>query len=280
MADKDLAGITAATSISASDLLYAVIGGNSRKITVANFFTSPAFVTPALGVATATSIAIGGATLGANALAVNGQVANAGGTITTSQPFTLTQTWNAAGVVFNGLLVNVTNTASATLSSFADFQIAGASYFTFDKSGLLRIPLGGGAGGIKIGGGSVMYEPSPNNFSILSTSIALDSTTVKMPSTTSFGFTSGLFSAALDATLSRNAVGVIQFGTTAANAAGSIAFTNIAAQTGYTQMAEMTAPSAGAADTVRFYAEDNGGGKTRLMALFSSGAAQQIAIQP
>lgn len=49
MADKDLVAITAATSISATDLLYAVIGGNSRKITVANFFTSPTFVTPALG---------------------------------------------------------------------------------------------------------------------------------------------------------------------------------------------------------------------------------------
>ncbi len=48
----------------------------------------------------------------------------------------------------------------------------------------------------------------------------------------------------------------------------------------YLQMTEMTAPSAGAADTVRIYAVDNGGGKTQLMALFSSGAAVQIAIQP
>lgn len=43
---------------------------------------------------------------------------------------------------------------------------------------------------------------------------------------------------------------------------------------------EITAPSAPAANAVRIYAEDNGAGKTRLMALFSSGAAQQIAIQP
>lgn len=45
-------------------------------------------------------------------------------------------------------------------------------------------------------------------------------------------------------------------------------------------MAEMTAPSAPAANGVVIYAEDDGAGKTRLMALFSSGAAQQIAIQP
>lgn len=42
--------------------------------------TSPALVTPALGVATATSLAIGGATLGANALAVTG-AANISSTI-------------------------------------------------------------------------------------------------------------------------------------------------------------------------------------------------------
>lgn len=45
-------------------------------------------------------------------------------------------------------------------------------------------------------------------------------------------------------------------------------------------LTEMTAPSAPAANGVYIYAVDNGGGKTQLMALFSSGAAQQIAIQP
>lgn len=48
----------------------------------------------------------------------------------------------------------------------------------------------------------------------------------------------------------------------------------------YVEMYETTAPSAGAANSVRLFIEDNGSGKTRLMALFSSGAAQQLAIQP
>jgi len=43
---------------------------------------------------------------------------------------------------------------------------------------------------------------------------------------------------------------------------------------------EMTPPSAPAANGYRIYAEDNGAGKTRLMVLFASGAAQQIALQP
>lgn len=51
-------------------------------------------------------------------------------------------------------------------------------------------------------------------------------------------------------------------------------------QTGYHQLDEMSAPAAPAANKVRIYAEDNGSGKTRLMAIFPSGAAQQVAIEP
>jgi hypothetical protein len=43
---------------------------------------------------------------------------------------------------------------------------------------------------------------------------------------------------------------------------------------------EQTAPAAPSANNVRIYAEDNGSGKTRLMALFATGAAVQIAIEP
>lgn len=46
------------------------------------------------------------------------------------------------------------------------------------------------------------------------------------------------------------------------------------------KLIERTAPAAPAANEVYVYAVDNGSGKTQLMALFSSGAAQQIAIQP
>jgi hypothetical protein len=49
---------------------------------------------------------------------------------------------------------------------------------------------------------------------------------------------------------------------------------------GYIEGAEMTAPAAPAANGFRLFAQDNGAGKTQLMALFASGAAQQIAIEP
>jgi hypothetical protein len=48
----------------------------------------------------------------------------------------------------------------------------------------------------------------------------------------------------------------------------------------FAQFTEMTAPAAGAANTARLFCEDNGGGKTRLMVQFASGAAVQIAIEP
>ena len=42
---------------------------------------------------------------------------------------------------------------------------------------------------------------------------------------------------------------------------------------------EQTAPT-GTANQAKVYAQDNGGGKTQLMVIFGTGAAQQIAIEP
>jgi hypothetical protein len=49
---------------------------------------------------------------------------------------------------------------------------------------------------------------------------------------------------------------------------------------GLKYMIEVSAPSAPAANEGVMYLEDNGSGKTKLMILFATGAAQQIAIQP
>lgn len=45
-------------------------------------------------------------------------------------------------------------------------------------------------------------------------------------------------------------------------------------------LTEYAGPGAAAANQVYIYAQDNGSGKTRIMARFPSGAAQQIAIEP
>ena len=65
-----------------------------------------------------------------------------------------------------------------------------------------------------------------------------------------------------------------------ANSAGGLAVTNGSTGGQSLEFREMTAPAAPAANGVRIYAVDNGSGKTQLMALFATGAAQQIAIEP
>lgn len=47
----------------------------------------------------------------------------------------------------------------------------------------------------------------------------------------------------------------------------------------FIQLTEQTAPVAGATNTLRLYAEDTGGGKTRLVVLFPTGAAQVLATE-
>lgn len=54
----------------------------------------------------------------------------------------------------------------------------------------------------------------------------------------------------------------------------------ISAPNGVLAMVEQTAPAAPATNAVYIYPEDNGAGKTRLMARFATGAAVQIAIEP
>lgn len=87
-----------------------------------------------------------------------------------------------------------------------------------------------------------------------------------------------------NAFLSSNFLGIVTALTGGAVLGPDIATSaNVGADTGYIQMFEMlnnVAPPAPVANGVRFYSDDNGAGKTRLMARFASGAAQQIAIQP
>ena len=63
------------------------------------------------------------------------------------------------------------------------------------------------------------------------------------------------------------------------SAAGVVVVTNASTGGGALEFREQTAPAAPAANQVRIYAEDNGLGKTRLMALFATGVAIPIATE-
>lgn len=59
-----------------------------------------------------------------------------GGTVTTAIPAEqIVQTWNNVAITFNGLLMNITNTASATASQLINLEVAGASKFSVNVSG-------------------------------------------------------------------------------------------------------------------------------------------------
>lgn len=61
------------------------------------------------------------------------------GTITTSQPWIWTQTWNDGAVTFTGVRVNITSTASAAASLIEDWQIGGTSVLALKKNGELNM---------------------------------------------------------------------------------------------------------------------------------------------
>lgn len=57
------------------------------------------------------------------------------GTITTSQPWIWTQTWNDGAVTFTGNRINITSTASAAASLIEDWQIGGTTVAAVRKDG-------------------------------------------------------------------------------------------------------------------------------------------------
>lgn len=81
-------------------------------------------------------------------------IALTSGTITTSQPLSLTQTWNAGAVIFKGIDVNITDTSSASGSLLMDLRVGGVSRFNVRKDGRLT------AGDISLNGTATIQNAS------------------------------------------------------------------------------------------------------------------------
>lgn len=189
------------------------------------------------------------------------------GTITTDlQQLSGTATWNDSGVTFTAWKLNVTNTASNAASKLIDLQTGGTTQFNVTRAGAL---FAAGTISNYSGGTGIQFSTSViNGYSSFAGIFNIDVNGFRARSTGLFAWSSNANSdTAADTALVRSAAAIV--GITNASTGGASL-----------EMKEVTAPSAPSADFVRIYAEDNGSGKTRLMALFSSGAAQQIAIQP
>jgi hypothetical protein len=91
--------------------------------------------------------------LRSTAVETQGQLKVAGGTLTTSKPVDITQTWNSAGVTFTGLRFNAegssaTNSAAASL--LMDLQVGGVSRFKVDKFGNITVANSASVNGTQI----------------------------------------------------------------------------------------------------------------------------------
>lgn len=198
---------------------------------------------------------------------------NTGGSSTTTKPYFLIEpssaTSTAWGTSGTGLGINA---ASGFVGNLADFQLNGTSAFCVGYNATTKWygPYSGS------GATLALREESYNGtWSFLRGDFAATTEALQIqPSGGVCLFPQGLSigrkaNSTPDIWLTRSAASVLSFASTVAGTTG-ITF----------EFYERTAPSAPAANGVRIYAEDDGAGKTRLMALFSSGAAQQIAIQP
>lgn len=160
----------------------------------------------------------------------------------------LATTWNTSGTP-SAIVLDVTNTASNSLSMLMALKVGGADKFRVGVNGQVYFTQGVTCAQV------ALWESYETAISLSPSSMV------------SWGSGAPTINA-LDTAINRSAAGVVGIRAGSSTAGGALEFV------------EQTAPSAPAADGVRLYAVDNGAGKTQLMALFNTGAAQQIAIQP
>ena len=308
MADAKLTALTAASALAAADLFYVSQSAASRKATGTQLLTlvGTTYVPLAGGTMTG-ALTIASGTLTASAPGLNiTQTWNAVGTRfdgavvnvtnTTSAAGSFIQTWQLAGV--NKVAVNKTGglevyQLATDASNYERLTLTGVAGTSVN---IVAETLGTGGDNLDIvltpaGNGSVVF---PNSTYINSTGFGVLSG-IKCGVESSLNYyASGLrifsvgevawtnttsVNAAVDTALMRNAAGVVEVNNGTAGTYRDLKLRNLI-QTEYTELTEMTAPAAPATNSVRIYAEDNGAGKTRLMALFATGSAVQIAVEP
>lgn len=167
---------------------------------------------------------------------------------------------------------NVTTGTGANLElaggdgSAANGGVKVMTHLEFDSDGSISSPA------LRIGGGTTGFYSSSSNFINVACAgverARFSATDNYSFATAGFHFNGKLyFGSGSDTCLTKPASGIVQLSATNGSTGATLEFL------------EQTAPSA-STNAARIYAEDNGSGKTRLMVIFGSGAAQQIAIEP
>lgn len=227
----------------------------------------------------------GTAVSGASGVTINTTkpgIAIASGTVTASSNLlSMTQTWNDASVIFKATSVNVTNTASNSLSVLGEWAVGGAAKFVITRSGAIGITNYDDTSANFDGVGHIKAYGSPSIVTGMKTSgtevhfwsnggIAFYYASNKIGAGVNTQFAWGSGGAAPgyeDTGIKRAAAGIVTITDGAASPAP-----------GLLQLGERTAPT-GTADAARIYAIDVSG-KTNLMCIFGSGTAQLLAAEP
>jgi hypothetical protein len=196
--------------------------------------------------------------------------------------YSVAQEWGNAGKTWTAFQVAATDSASGSGSKIADFQVNGASVFSIPKGGTALASNGTQTVPAFSFNNASNYGLYYTGFGMLAFSIAgspvlgIDSAGLRL-GTNSLTWGTGV-GGTKDIGLERDAAGVVKF----TDGAGSLR--DWKARRGslseYLDITEMSAPAAPAANTARLYVEDDGSGKTRLMVLFPTGAAQVLATEP
>lgn len=186
--------------------------------------------------------------------------------------YSVAQVWANSGKTWEAFNIEVTDTASGSASKILNCKSGSSSLFYVSKDG---VPCAN-YNGINVSGTAAAGTETRARLSTGTGANGL----LSLSSGGIVGFTSGTNAGvAPDAAIGRHESGVVEFNN---GYVGNLRDWKArrGALTEYLDVVEMTAPSAPAANTCRLYVEDNGAGKTRLMALFPTGVAQQIAIEP
>jgi len=220
-----------------------------------------------------------------------------GGTGTTTKPHVLVEPTGATSTAWNtaGTGIGV-NAASGFTGDLLSLQTNGVSAFRVTSAGVLIGAQGASGlscGGINVGfasaptavaGGQIIaYQSGVNKVAIVS------SQGLNIASDLALRFNSNTANTTLSATLSRNADGVLQVGTTASNALGSLLLTNLTASglIGLGAYTVATLPSAAAnAGQIAQVTDSSvtangatvaGGGANRVM-VFSNGTNWDVVV--